>query len=162
MISRVVTIGVYGYTEGEFFQRLVDTHVDVLCDVRARRGVRGRRYSFANASRLQSRLHELGIKYIHLKELAPPDSVRAAQQRADQQAGVRKRQREVLSQGFIEDYRRRKLADLNVPTLLERLNGGAHVIALFCVERLPEACHRSLLADEFARQLNIEVEHLTE
>ncbi len=36
----------------------------------------------------------------------------------------------------------------------------AGVAALLCVERDPEACHRSLIAQRLAGQHNINVEHL--
>jgi hypothetical protein len=34
------------------------------------------------------------------------------------------------------------------------------VAALFCVEREPDACHRSLLAERLAADLGVEVVHL--
>jgi len=33
-------------------------------------------------------------------------------------------------------------------------------VALFCVEREPAACHRSLLAERLGKDLGIEVEHI--
>jgi hypothetical protein len=41
MAPRIVTIGVYGWVEEDFFRALVDVRVDLFCDLRARRGVRG-------------------------------------------------------------------------------------------------------------------------
>jgi hypothetical protein len=34
------------------------------------------------------------------------------------------------------------------------------VVALFCVEREPAACHRSLVAARLSRDLGLDVEHL--
>ncbi len=51
---RIVTIGVYGFEEEEFFAALANARVDLFCDVRRRRGVRGARYAFANSQRLQA------------------------------------------------------------------------------------------------------------
>ena len=47
-----VTIGVYGFDESSFFQTLQNAGVDTFCDLRARRGVRGAAYAFANGERL--------------------------------------------------------------------------------------------------------------
>lgn len=40
----VATIGVYGFTEERFFGELTEAGVDLLCDVRRRRGLRGSTY----------------------------------------------------------------------------------------------------------------------
>ncbi len=64
-LSCIVTIGVYGRSEADFFDTLQQAHVDLFCDIRARRGVRGSEYTFANSQRLQARLAELGIAYRH-------------------------------------------------------------------------------------------------
>lgn len=55
---RLVTIGVYGSTERKFFDALVRAKVDVFCDIRLRRGMRGATYSFANSSLLQRTDHD--------------------------------------------------------------------------------------------------------
>jgi hypothetical protein len=36
------TIGVYGSTEKDFFEKLIENRIDTFCDIRQRRGVRGR------------------------------------------------------------------------------------------------------------------------
>jgi len=76
MQPTIVTIGIYGFDAERFFQALQNTHIDTLCDIRDRRGVRGSDYTFANSTRLQQRLAELNIRYIHLKRLAPSQEVR--------------------------------------------------------------------------------------
>ncbi|HEX9735328.1 MAG TPA: DUF488 family protein [Thermoanaerobaculia bacterium] len=68
---RIVTIGVYGFDEEGFFLALTNAGVDTFCDVRRRRGLRGSTYAFANSRRLQDRLATVGIRYVHVKELAP-------------------------------------------------------------------------------------------
>ena len=50
---------------------------------RSRRGVRGSTYAFANSLRLQARLTDLGIRYLHRKDLAPTQAVRDRQAAAD-------------------------------------------------------------------------------
>jgi uncharacterized protein (DUF488 family) len=98
---KIVTIGVYGFSESAFFDALIRAKVDLFCDIRARRGVRGPQYTFANSANLQKRLHKLGIRYIHLKELAPSGEVRQLQDEIDKQQLVPKRQRATLSDSFI-------------------------------------------------------------
>ncbi len=141
---RLVTIGVYGYQENTFFQALRDAGVDTFVDIRGRRGMRGSAYAFANSARLQQRLRELGITYRHAKELAPPQDVRERQQQEDRQLGVTKRARTALSPAFVTAYEQTRLADLDSSTFVAGLGMDAWVICLFCVEREPGACHRSL------------------
>lgn len=159
-LARLVTIGLYGYDEKSFFASLASASVDTLCDVRRRRGVRGSTYSFANSTRLQQRLRELGIGYVHFRELAPTDPVRQLQHRADQRTGVSKRQRQRLSDAFVLAYTETCLAHLNIDAFLYQLGPDCRVPALFCVEGNPEACHRKILAEHLARLLGVEVQHL--
>jgi hypothetical protein len=44
--------------------------------------------------------------------------------------------------------------------LLMRRVATVGVYARLCVERDPEACHRSLIAEELARELDLPVVHL--
>ena len=157
---RIVTIGVYGYEEDEFFSALQDAGVDLFCDIRLRRGVRGARYAFANSQRLQARLAEMGIGYLHRKDLTPPKEIRSLQHAADKSQKVAKRQRDTLSPEFIAAYRRETLDDFSPSAFLDELPPDTRVVAFFCVERAPEACHRSLVADKIAQDLGLEVEHI--
>ena len=156
---RIVTIGVYGFTEQEFFDALQAAQVDLLCDVRRRRGVRGSQYAFANSQRLQQRLAELGIAYRHVLELAPSLAVRDIQFASDEATKTPKRQRATLDPAFAEAYRRECLANFSPADFLAELPAEVRTIAFFCVERAREACHRSLVAAEFAA-LGLEVEHI--
>jgi uncharacterized protein (DUF488 family) len=160
MSVRVVTIGVYGWEEAAFFAALPAAGVDTLVDIRRRRGVRGREYAFANSERLQRRLAELGIRYIHRLELSPDESVRRKQYEADKAAKVARRKRTELAPAFAAAYQQGALASFDGDAFLADLGPDAHVVALFCVEREPAACHRSLLAEELRRQTGVEVTHL--
>jgi uncharacterized protein (DUF488 family) len=157
---RIVTIGVYGFSEEQFFGALRDAGVDTFCDVRARRGLRGSIYAFANSAYLQKRLGEMGIRYLHLKELAPSGQVRSIQDSADVTEGVPKRKRLVLSDVFVRAYEAERLADLDAARFLEQVGPEAKKVCLFCVEGQPEACHRSLLASKLGQELGLEVEHI--
>jgi len=157
---KIVTIGVYGYDEDEWFCALQEAGVDLFCDIRLRRGVRGSRYAFANSQRLQARLAELGIEYVHRKDLAPSKDIRSVQYAADKSQKVAKRKRDRLNPEFIAAYRELVLADFSAEEFVESLPEGTHTIALFCVERAPEACHRSLVAEALAEEMGLEVEHI--
>ncbi len=157
---RLVTIGVYGFTEASFFEALRSTRVDTFCDVRYRRGVRGAEYAFANRARLEKRLGESGIRYLHFRELAPSPALRRRQVEADQQAGISKRKRTSLGTFFVAGYGEECLAAFDSQKFVERLGEAARVAALFCVEREPGACHRSLLAARLHQDLGVEVVHL--
>lgn len=160
MNSKIVTIGVYGFDKDSFFHALQDAGVDIFCDIRRRRGVRGSAYSYANCGNLQWRLGELGIRYVYIKELAPSEEVREKQKREDEQLGIAKRSRLMLGHAFVEAYEQECLSHFNTEEFLEKIGKEAQVIALFCVEREPEACHRSLAAKRLARDLKLDVEHI--
>lgn len=158
-LPRIVTMGVYGRTEADFFAALQTAQVDTFCDIRQRRGVRGAEYAFVNSMRLQARLAELGIRYCHLKELAPTEAIRQAQVQVDKADKTAKRQRTALGPVFVANYRREILTDFSPQTFLAQLPADCRVVALFCVERAPEACHRHLVAQALAAA-GLEVEHI--
>ncbi len=160
MSMKIITIGVFGYSEEEFFQALQDAKVDTFCDIRQRRGLRGATYAFCNSKRLQARLAELGIRYLHIKELAPTTANRQIQYALDKEQKVAKRKRTILGTPFIDAYQTEILAQFDPQSLLDELEADAQNIALFCVEKDPEACHRSLVAAKLQHELGFEVEHI--
>jgi uncharacterized protein (DUF488 family) len=155
---KIVTIGVYGATEDAFFRTLRDAAVDTFCDIRWRRGMRGSDYAFANSARLQKRLCEMGIRYLHLREVAPPPLLRQRQADADKASGTAKRQRSELGEAFIAGYREECLSSFDSAKFIEKLGPEARVVALFCVEREPVACHRYLLAERLRQDLRSEID----
>lgn len=160
MKPKIITIGVYGFDAESFFAALQEANVDTFCDIRSRRGVRGAAYAFANSKRLQARLAELGIRYLHCKALAPTKAVRDKQAEADKADKVAKRERTTLGAAFIEAYHAECLAHFESQHFLDALESDAQVIALFCVESEPAACHRSLVADKLVKELGLEVEDI--
>ena len=152
-IERILTIGVYGWTAEGFLAALLDAKVTSLVDIRARRGVRGRDYAFANRARLETALGDAGIAYLHVPELAPTPEVREAQKRADHAAATAKRQRSQLSPEFIEAYRSAVLDGAPFDEIIERIERGGPSPVLLCVERSPDACHRSLVATALSARL---------
>jgi len=160
MLPKIITLGVYGSTEAGFFAALRETGVDTFCDIRARRGVRGSEYAFVNSQRLQTKLAELGIRYLHFKDLAPSEALRERQYAADKADRVAKRKRTELGEVFVKGYNEEHLRSLDSRKFLEQLGPDARVVALFCVERAAAACHRSLLAERLRQDLDVEVVHL--
>jgi uncharacterized protein (DUF488 family) len=156
---QVATIGVYGFSSESFLDALRAADVRMLLDVRQRRGVRGSEYAWANSQRLQAALAEAGIAYAHHPELAPTTELRQLQYAEDDRQGVGKRSRAELA----PEYRRRyvaeilKVADLGAVVASLPGDGAA---ALLCVEREPEACHRSLVAERLAAEHGAAVTHL--
>ena len=158
-MSRVVTIGVYGWTLEGFLEALAAADLRVLIDVRQRRGVRGPEYAWASAVRLQSALAQVGVLYRHHIDLAPTTELRHVQYAEDARRGVGKRSRVALAPEYRARYEREILDHADLPALLRELpaQGAA---ALLCVERDPEACHRSLIASRLAHCHGMAVTHL--
>jgi uncharacterized protein (DUF488 family) len=130
-----------------------------VLDVRQRRGVRGHEYAWANARRLQAALADAGIAYSHHQELAPTTELRQLQYREDERLGAGKRSRASLAPEYRERYLREILGRVDLAPLVEELPPDA-ASALLCVERDPEACHRSLIAERLADEYGLPVLHL--
>jgi uncharacterized protein (DUF488 family) len=155
----VVTIGVYGFDVEAFLDALRGADVRLLVDVRQRRGVRGSEYAWANAQRLQASLQEEGIEYRHHRELAPTTEMREVQYREDARLGVGKRSRVQLAAEYRDRYLREILDHVDLGAFVTALPAvGAS--ALLCVERDPEACHRSLIAERLIAEHGASIHHL--
>jgi uncharacterized protein (DUF488 family) len=157
-MSTIATIGVYGFDRESFLATLREAQVTLLLDVRQRRGVRGSEYAWANAGRLQKALDEAGIGYSHLRELAPTTELREAQYREDERLGEGKRSRTKLSPAYVEDYTEQILDPTPLDPIVNWI--GPSKAALMCVERDPEACHRSLIAARLSAEWGFVVEDL--
>jgi uncharacterized protein (DUF488 family) len=158
-VPRIVTIGAYGFDGESFLQRLREADVRLLLDVRQRRGVRGPEYAWANSRRLQAALAHARIGYEHHPELAPTTELRRLQYAEDDRRGVGKRSRRELAVEYARRYTAEILDHADLTPVVSALpSSGA--AALFCVERDPEACHRSLIAGRLAEQHGVAIEHL--
>jgi uncharacterized protein (DUF488 family) len=158
-VAALVTIGVYGFALEGFLDALGAADVRLVMDVRQRRGVRGPEYAWANARRLQAALDETGIAYRHHRELAPTTELRQLQYAEDARRGEGKRSRTVLASEYRERYAREILDAVDLAPIVARLpaDGAA---ALLCVERDPEACHRSIVAERLAEDFGLPLAHL--
>ncbi len=121
--------------------------------------MRGSEYAWAKAGRLVAALEAAGIAYVHLKELAPTTELRQLQYAEDARAGVGKRSRSELAPAYVEGYTREILDPAGVEPVVAALPAEGRA-ALFCVERDPEACHRSLIAARVADEHGAQVIHL--
>jgi uncharacterized protein (DUF488 family) len=158
-VRTVATIGVYGFTAETFLARLREADVALLLDVRQRRGVRGPEYAWANSVRLQAALADADIAYRHHKQLAPTTELRQLQYREDDRQGVGKRSRTELAPEYRERYVVEILDRADLDEVIAELP-TERVAALMCVERDPEACHRSLIAERLAAEYGVQVIHL--
>ena len=155
------TIGVYNSDKEQFFNKLIENGIDTFCDIRQRRGVRGREYSFVNSNRLQTTLYEIGINYLYFKELAPTQEIRDLQKAADKENKELKRDRQKLGVVFTENYNNKILNTFNINGFMDQLNEiGANKVVLFCVEEHHGACHRSLVTDKISSELKLNIQHL--
>ena len=160
MIERLYTTGVYGKTEVQFFAQFADAQIELFCDIRQRRGVRGAQYRFVNSTYLQQALAHRSIGYLYLPQLAPTPEIRETQHAIDETQGVAKRARTELGDEFKRRYIHEVLDRFDTDAFLHSIDPQIQRVVLFCVEAKPEACHRSLVADRFARDWKIPVEHL--
>jgi uncharacterized protein (DUF488 family) len=158
-VLRVVTIGVYGFDGESFLRRLREANVRLLLDVRQRRGVRGPEYAWANSLRLQAALSHARIAYEHHPELAPTTELRRLQYAEDDRRGVGKRSRRELAVEYTRRYTAEILDSADLTPVVSALSRNG-IAALFCVERDPEACHRSLIARRLTEQHRVTIEHL--
>jgi len=145
----IYTIGVYGSSEGEFFKKLTDHDIDTFCDIRLRRAVRGSQYAFANSQRLQHKLADLSIKYLHETGLAPTTEIIKLQDKFDKEHKIQRRKRDELTDIFKTAYKNKILSKFDIRQFIANLEkSSAKKLVLFCVERSPQACHRSLVTNK--------------
>ena len=157
---RVFTIGVYGWEAADFVQAIRDAAPDVFVDVRRRRGLRGATYSWANSTRLQAALADIEVPYVHRLELAPSEPTRRIVAKDATAEGIGYRDRTILSQEYLDAYGREVLEAFDAQAFVASLGDEIDSVMLFCVERVPAACHRSLLAEKLARSFGTEPVHL--
>lgn len=99
------------------------------------------------------------VRAVGREELAPTTELRELQYAEDRRQRVGKRTRRELAAEYTLRYTAEILNDADLVPLVAALpNDGA--AALLCVERDPEACHRSLIAQRLADRYDLSIEHL--
>jgi uncharacterized protein (DUF488 family) len=161
MAIEFYTIGVYGLDAEHFFDKLTSNKIDTFVDVRRRRAVRGSEYSFVNSNRLQAKLKQLGINYLHVLDLSPTDDIRKLQYAEDEKKGVGIRQRTELSSVFKKKYQAEILDKYELGNLVKQLEAlPTKRAVLFCVEKEASACHRSMVADKLHKKFHSDIKHI--
>lgn len=155
------TIGVFNSTGREFFDKLIQNRIDMFCDIRQRRGVRGSKYSFVNSNKLQEKLADLGISYAYIEGLTPTREIRDVQKQIDLKKHELITERQSLGKAFTAEYKSRILDHFDFNSFLETLGKqGSKRIVFFCVEEIANACHRSLVAERLRDQFHYVVTDL--
>ena len=159
-LKRIATIGVYGYTAETFLHSLSGAQVEMLVDVRMRRGVRGHEYAWANKERLMASMEAGGIQYLHMRDLATPEAIRKSQHAIDAEEHATQRSRTHLSIAFRQAYGEQVIDRFDFESFRAALPSDVQTIALMCVETEPDACHRSLVASEMHQRWGLPVINL--
>ena len=131
MAGRIYSVGYEGRTLDELVERLRNEHVTTLVDVRLTPISRKPGFS---RRRLAEALEAAGMDYVNEKDLGNPRDNRAAFHRNDVEAG-RTRMKSILTQPVGAAAVDRVVA-----------LASKHRIALLCVERDAEHCHRSVVS----------------
>lgn len=129
MTGRIYSVGYEGFTADALAQRLAQAGVTMLVDVRL--NAVSRKKGFSKRA-LEAALGEAGIEYVHERDLGNPQDNRDSFRTGDGEAG-RERMRAILNHGG--------------GVALERLVTLAKNsrIAVMCVERERERCHRDVI-----------------
>jgi uncharacterized protein DUF488 len=101
------------------------------------------------------------IAYLAVPDLAPTQQMRELQRTADAEAKTRKSDRTELAPVFKEAYAESVLTPFSSDDLADLFRRCGDRPCLFCVERSPEACHRSLAANWISLQTNAPIVDLT-
>lgn len=131
------TVGYSGRDIHEFVSALEQVGVVCLLDIRFN-AVSMYKPAFSRRN-LTAALLEAGIEYLHMPELGVPSDVR-------KQATVSGRRADIWD-WYDEEVLPRYSQNLNW-----FFNSTNHPVALMCVEKDPEDCHRHLLATALERQ----------
>jgi uncharacterized protein (DUF488 family) len=145
-MATLTTIGYEQATLPRLVATLEANKVELLVDVRAIAA--SRRPGFAK-SQLKAGVEAAGIGYLHLRGLGTPAAGREAV-RAGRPAAMRP---------IYEAHLKTPEAGLELAGLAQLIAEGRRV-CLLCLERDPAHCHRAILAERLARELDLPVTHL--
>jgi uncharacterized protein (DUF488 family) len=141
----LLTIGYEGSTIDEFMDTLTSLGVTHLADVRDVPISRKKGFS---KKLLAERLQSASIEYSHFKSLGDP-----------------KPGREAARRGETDEFRRIYNAVLNTAEAMNSITAIGELtksdrVCLLCYERLPNDCHRSMIASEIRDQFGTDVCHV--
>ena len=133
--GRIYSVGYEGFTQRGFVEAMSQSKVDVVVDVRL--NAVSRKAGFSKRG-LAEALGLVGIDYVHEPKLGNPPENRDSFRTGDGSAG-RRRMEKMLSNGSGEALAR-------VVNLAKTKR-----IALLCLEREPQRCHRTVITDAICK-----------
>ncbi len=143
---KIYTIGFTKTSAEEFFGKLIKADVRKIVD--ARLNNTSQLAGFAKKDDLKYFLKAIGnIDYIHMSQLAPSEEIIAEYKK-------KKGDWHTYEKKFLALMEERRIENVVRPDELDRT-------CLLCSERLPEHCHRRLVAEYLKNKwCNVEIEHL--
>ena len=141
----IFTIGYEQASLDDFIATLQLSGVETLVDVRER--AQSRRKGFSKSA-LSEALNEVGIGYVHYRELGDPKAGREAARRGDFSEFRRVFAKVMASKGA-------KDALSKIENLLNESS-----ICLMCYERNEKTCHRKIVSDNLETRLGRKAVHL--
>jgi uncharacterized protein (DUF488 family) len=142
----IATIGYEGAPMSSVLRALGEAGVSVLVDVRA--VANSRRPGFSKRS-LAAHLEEVGIAYLHMRDLGTPADGRAAAR-----AGRPLEMHRIFREHLKAPHAQQELE------ALAQLVQGAQRVCLLCFEARAEICHRQLIVEALAEKLVLSALHL--
>jgi uncharacterized protein (DUF488 family) len=141
----IATIGYEKAQLPDFVRTLVACEIDILIDIRDR--AQSRRPGFSKSA-LSAAVGEVGIEYVHYKQLGDPKEGRDAAR-----AGNLKLFQTIFLDVMKTDAAQEAL--MEVKELAEN-----HNICLMCYERDQRECHRKIVADQLEAMLSCKAKHI--
>jgi uncharacterized protein (DUF488 family) len=129
----VFTIGYEERTVEEFIGRLKRNNIAVLIDVRE---IPASRKPGFSKSRLSEILRNNGIDYVHMKDLGSPKALREKLHRNNDY------------ESFFVEYRTYIDSKTEIVEELYKDVVSRETSCIMCMERLPEYCHRKIVAEK--------------
>jgi uncharacterized protein (DUF488 family) len=139
------TIGYENSEISDFIASVSEAGVDILVDVRDR--AQSRKKGFSKTA-LSEALGEVGIEYLHLRELGDPKEGRDAA-RSGQWTKFLKIYGKVLASDVAQDA---------MDLIVELSNDKS--VCLLCYERDHKTCHRKCITDEIENRAGKKARHL--
>ena len=141
-MGTILTIGYEGSRIEDFLATLKVAEIEVLVDVRDVPVSRKRGFS---KRALATALEDIGIQYVHLRDLGNPKSGREAARRGDAEA-------------FENIFRSHLECPAAQAALAEVVQIASNARAcLLCFEREPSCCHRAIVAEAVAERVAFQV-----
>lgn len=142
-LDKVSTIGYQGKTISGFVQELVDSHVEILVDVR--RKAISRKPGFSK-TRLRDELEAAGIEYHHLPDLGMPTDLMSRRNLTDNSEILQEYEKQLVDHSEL------------IKSLADR--ASTQSVCLLCFEADHNLCHRAVLASYLVEEAGFEVDHL--